>query len=176
MGGPKTVRCAKASRRQATQSENRFCSLRSLRPLRLGVNPGFPPRTTPQPRNLSANPTPQPQYIVRKPEPNLDKRSNTRNQEKILIRGNELKDLLQTKGLAATTPSKRTPFCGQNAAIKAKNLRLLRFALCLLTCSSVFTLCCLTYERFRLRVGVWKGALTAADSRPCRSANRCGLG
>jgi hypothetical protein len=166
-GCRRSERCGKAPRGQATQSENRFFSLRPLRPLRLGVNPVFPPRTTPQPK---------PQLIVRKLERNLDKRGHARNRKKILNRGNELKVLLQTKALAETSPSKRTPFCNEKGAIKAKNLCLLRIPFCLLTCSSVFTLCCLTYDRPRLHVGVWKGALTAAGNRPCRLANRCGPG
>jgi hypothetical protein len=40
--------------------------------------------------------------------------------KKILNRGNELKDLLQAKGLAAITSSKRTPFCTQKVAIEAE--------------------------------------------------------
>jgi hypothetical protein len=116
----------KAPRHQAMQNENRFCSLRPLRPLRLGVNPAFPPS---QRRNLSANPMAKPQRIVRKLERNLDKRGHTRNRKKILNRGNELEVLLQTKGLTEITPSKRTPFCGQKAAIQAKNLCPLPFDL-----------------------------------------------
>jgi len=40
--------------------------------------------------------------------------------KKILNRGNELRRLLQTKGLTKTRPSKRTPFCAQKAANIAK--------------------------------------------------------
>jgi hypothetical protein len=42
------------------------------------------------------------------------------NRKKILNRGNEPKTLLKTQELADTTPSKRTPFCPQKSAIKAK--------------------------------------------------------
>jgi hypothetical protein len=42
------------------------------------------------------------------------------NRKKILNRGNEPKNLLNTQELANTTPSKRTPFCPGKPAIKAK--------------------------------------------------------
>ena len=42
------------------------------------------------------------------------------NRKKILNRGNEPKTLLQTKELAVTAPSKRTPFCPGKSGIKAK--------------------------------------------------------
>ena len=40
--------------------------------------------------------------------------------KKILNRGNELEDLLQAKGLAATSRPKRTPFCAQKVVIRAQ--------------------------------------------------------
>ena len=45
---------------------------------------------------------------------------HTPNRKKILNRGNEPKDLLTTKGLTDTTPSKRTPFYPGKSTIKAK--------------------------------------------------------
>ena len=50
------------------------------------------------------------------------------NPKKILNRGNELQDLLQTKGLGEITPSKRTPFCAQNGAFRVKKVAFQAFS------------------------------------------------
>jgi hypothetical protein len=44
------------------------------------------------------------------------------NRKKILNRGNKLEVLLKTKELTDTRPSKQTPFCGGELAIKAKKM------------------------------------------------------
>jgi len=47
-------------------------------------------------------------------------RHAAQRRKKILNRGNELKDILQAKGLASTCRAKRTPFCAQKVVIEAE--------------------------------------------------------
>ena len=61
-----------------------------------------------------------PDAVNRLPQRREGWRHPAKSGKKIINRGNELRDLLQLKGLGEITPSKRTPFCAQNVAIGAK--------------------------------------------------------